>query len=128
MIVVDTSAIMCIALGEPDAVKVKAAMTAASHRLMSAGTLAELQVVNAGRRTLADLHSRLQTIDVTIVPVDAAQADLIGHIYAQYGKGLHRASLNFGDCFAYALAKSRDLPLLYVGQDFALTDIRSALA
>jgi ribonuclease VapC len=69
------------------------------------------------------------TIDragIEVIPVTAAQADLAAQAYRTYGKGRHRAALNFGDCFAYALAKQLDAPLLFKGTDFAETDIRAA--
>jgi ribonuclease VapC len=62
-----------------------------------------------------------------VVPVDAEAAAAIGRGYARYGKGLHAASLNFGDGFAYALARERNCPLLFIGNDFSLTDVARAL-
>jgi ribonuclease VapC len=70
----------------------------------------------------------LSEAPITVVPHDEALGRMAARAHAMFGKGKHPAGLNFGDCFAYALAKSRDLPLLYVGQDFAQTDVRSALA
>lgn len=70
----------------------------------------------------------LQTYQIQIEPFTQAQAEMAIAAFAQYGKGRHPAALNFGDCCAYALAKSMNLPLLYKGNDFAQTDITSALA
>jgi ribonuclease VapC len=69
----------------------------------------------------------VDSFDIEIVPVDAEMAAACGRAYRTWGKGVSAAGLNFGDCFAYALAKSRDLPLLYVGDAFSRTDIRAAL-
>jgi len=62
-----------------------------------------------------------------VVPVTAKVAYQVAAAYRRWGKGVHPASLNYGDCFAYALARERNLPLLYIGQDFAQTDVQSAL-
>lgn len=69
----------------------------------------------------------IDSFEIEIVPVDAEMAAACGRAYRSWGKGVNPAGLNFGDCFAYALAKSRDLPLLFVGDDFARTDVRPAL-
>ncbi len=82
-----------------------------------------------GTRNLHRIALRLiQETPVEVVPLDADRARFAGDVYLGWGKGMHPAALNFGGCFAYALAKSRDLPLLYVGEDFARTDVRPALA
>jgi ribonuclease VapC len=128
MIVVDSSALMAVALSEARFEAIVDALAEASSLQMSAGTLAELEVLNGARGTLRNLRAQISALEIDIVPVDADFARLCGEAYALWGKGLHRANLNFGDCFAYALAKERDLPLLYVGDDFAQTDVRSALA
>jgi ribonuclease VapC len=73
---------------------------------------------------MADVLARF---DLNIVPVTAAAARRVGQAYEQWGRGMHPAALNFGDCFAYALAKERACPLLYVGDDFTKTDIDGAL-
>lgn len=128
MIVVDSSAIMTVALRESGAEAVARVLAEAPELVMSAGTLAELEVMNAARGTLTDLRARIFALQIDIVPVDALFTRLVGAAYGEWGKGQHPAGLNFGDCFAYALAKSRDLPLLYVGNDFGKTDIRPALS
>lgn len=68
----------------------------------------------------------LDTLDLDIIPVDAAFAASVADAYDRFGRGVHPAGLNFGDCFAYALAKTRGAPLLFVGDDFAQTDIIAA--
>jgi ribonuclease VapC len=128
VIVVDSSAIMAVALREEGSERVATALARAAALVMSAGTLSELEVINAARATLNDLRDRIDALQIEIVAVDAGFTRKIGAAYARWGKGRHPAGLNFGDCFAYALAKARDVPLLYVGEDFARTDVRSALA
>jgi len=127
MIVVDTSAIVAMLQNEPGEPALRRALREAPRAFMCAGTLSECMVVS-GTRGLHRLAERLiRETPIEIVPVDARQAGIVGDVYLNWGKGLHPANLNFGDCFAYALAKARDLPLLYVGEDFARTDVRSAL-
>lgn len=95
---------------------------------ISAGTLAEALIV-AGRRGLSEEMSQLiEGIAVEIEPLSAASSIAVAEAYSVWGKGLHPAGLNFGDCFSYVTAKGCGLPLLYVGDDFAQTDIRSALS
>ncbi len=128
MIVIDTSAVVAALKNEPMAADVRRALREASNVMMCAGTLTECMVVT-GMRNLHRIALRLiQETPVEIVPLDADRARFAGDVYLGWGKGMHPAGLNFGDCFAYALAKARDLPLLYVGDDFARTDVRSALA
>ncbi|CAN5742050.1 type II toxin-antitoxin system VapC family toxin [soil metagenome] len=127
MIVVDTSALMAIALDEPGCDACAAVLEAESDVLISAGTLAETLIVS-GRRGLSDQIERLvAALAFTVVPVTEAMARRASDAFAQWGKGVHPASLNLGDCFAYALAKDNDCPLLYVGHDFARTDLTSAI-
>lgn len=129
MIVVDTSASMAILLEEPTASACgeALALAGAGEALISAGTLAEAEVVAARRGFLEDMVDLIADLKLRVVPVDGATAAAMGRAYAHYGKGLHAASLNFGDCFAYVLAKERGCPLLFIGKDFALTDIVPAL-
>lgn len=127
MIVVDTSALMAVLLREEPAERVRHVLVSSSARLISAGTMTELLVVTTARGIVPALRILLDGLLLDIVPVDASLAEGAGEGFARWGKGRHRAALNFGDCFAYALAKARDLPLLYVGDDFAQTDVRSAL-
>ena len=127
MIVVDTSALMAIVLQEPLAEACKAALEGEDELPISAGTLAELLIVAVGRGITVETAQLLVRFDFNIVPVTAAAARRVGQAYEQWGRGMHPAALNFGDCFAYALAKERACPLLYVGDDFAKTDIDSAL-
>lgn len=125
MIVLDTSAALAVLLNEPSA-KVLLGRRASEDRVLtSAGTLAEMHIV-AGRRGLSEeLQEFLALIEAEIVPVTADMARAMKDAYRQWGKGFHPAGL--GDCFAYALAKGHDLPLLFVGSDFSRTDIRVAI-
>ena len=114
---------MAIVLGEPSSDAVMQVLGTERELLMSAGTVAEALVV-AGRRNVADqMSSLIEGLGVTVVPVSAATARDIANAYARWGKGVHPAGLNFGDCFAYALATERACPLVYVGDDFAKADL-----
>jgi ribonuclease VapC len=117
MIVVDTSAIMAIILNEPEADACSAALEAEDTILISAGTVAEALIV-AGRRN---------GLGFEVVTVTPASARRIAQAYEQWGRGVHPAALNFGDCFAYEVAKEHACRLLYVGDDFSKTDIEGVL-
>ena len=126
MIAVDTSALMAIILGEPEANRCINVLTAETDVLISAGTLAEAIIV-AGRRNVAmELSDLIDALGFDIVPVTAASAERIAQAYGQWGKGIHPAGLNFGDCFAYEVAKQHSCALLFVGQDFSKTDLQRA--
>jgi ribonuclease VapC len=127
MIAVDTSALMAIALDEPVAEACMAALEAEDEILISAGTLAEVLIVSARRRVGAKMAEVLDGFDLNIVPVTPAAARRIGEAYSRWGRGMHPAALNFGDCFAYALARATGEPLLFKGDDFRHTDIMPAL-
>ncbi|MGH6989611.1 MAG: type II toxin-antitoxin system VapC family toxin [Stellaceae bacterium] len=127
MIAVDTSALMAIVGDEPEAMRCRSAIDRETEIVISAGTMAEALIVAGGRNVGATMRRLLDGIQCKIVPVTAASAIAIGEIYRQWGKGIHPAGLNFGDCFAYEVAKQHSCPLLFVGQDFARTDIKSAL-
>jgi ribonuclease VapC len=88
----------------------------------------ELGIVAQNKEVAAEVNALLDALKVNIAAFDHQQATLALAAFARYGKGRHPAALNFGDCCAYALAKSMNLPLLYKGNDFAQTDIASALA
>jgi ribonuclease VapC len=124
--VIDTSAIVAIALNEPDAPEIEVRIANDPIRLISAATIVETAMVietrlgDAGAREL-DLW--LLKIDAEIVPVDAEQADAARRAWRRYGKGHHAAALNYGDCFSYALAMTRGETLLFKGEDFAKTDV-----
>jgi ribonuclease VapC len=127
VIVVDTSALMAIALDEPQAEACIAAIEREDEIVISAGTLAEALIVSARRNLRMEMARAIDRLAPTIVPVTAGAAQQIGEVYEHWGKGLHPAGLNFGDCFAYQAAKECGCPLLYLGDDFSKTDIESAL-
>ncbi len=127
MIVLDTSALMAIALREPEAKACIGAVESEDDIRISAVTLAEALIV-AERRGVADeVHAILETLGVEIVDVTGMAARRVSEAYRKWGKGFHAASLNFGDCFAYDLARQSNCALLYIGNDFSRTDIKGAL-
>jgi len=102
---------------------------ASEERLaISAGTLAEALIVAQGKRLEADVAALIYLIAAEVAPLTRERTQDAAAAHALWGKGRHPAKLNFGDCFAYALAKEYDCPLLFIGNDFAQTDIVSALA
>jgi ribonuclease VapC len=127
MIVVDTSALMAIVLDEADADRCSDALTAEAEILISAGTVAEALIVASRRGVHADMARLIAGLGVQIVAVTEATAERIGRAYRVWGKGVHPASLNFGDCFAYDVAKEHGCRLLFVGRDFSKTDLESVL-
>lgn len=131
MIAVDTSALSAIAFRESDAGDFIRELSSAKRMCMSAGTAVEMHLV-IGRRggdlLVHEMNQLLDEFEVELVDVDAEQVELARRAFGQFGKGNgHPAHLDFGDLFAYALAKARNIPLLYKGSDFARTDIASAL-
>jgi ribonuclease VapC len=128
VIAVDTSALMAVLLDEPEADACVAALQAEEEIVMSAGTAAEALIVAARRRVGEEMASLIDGLAVSIVSVTPAAARRIAEAYARWGRGVHPAGLNFGDCFAYEVAREHGCPLLYVGDDFARTDLPRALA
>ena len=128
--IIDTSALIAILFNEVDADLYANALARSEHRLMSAANYLESGIVVDRQRGAAagrQLDSLILRAEVKVESVTKEQADIARQAYLDFGKGAHPAGLNFGDCFSYALAKSLGLPLLYKGEDFALTDIESAL-
>jgi len=128
MIAIDTSALMAIVFDEPAADACIAAIETDGALLLSAGTMAEALIVANRRGVASVLAEMLAGLEPEIAPVTAATARRIAAAYERWGKGRHAAGLNFGDCFAYVVAKEHGCPLLFVGDDFARTDVASALA
>ena len=129
--VLDTSAILAILQDEPERRAFNEAIEAASERRLSAATFVELSIVIAARfgpEGIRDLDLFLATAAIELLPFDTDQAQLARAAFSRFGKGRHPAGLNVGDCFAYALASAYDEPLLFKGNDFLLTDLRSAIA
>jgi ribonuclease VapC len=127
--VIDSSPIAAILFEEPDASAYISAILNDVTRLMSAATLVELSIVamRHGRPDpLAALDVLLARLQVVIIPLDREQALIAREAFRRFGKGRHKAGLNLGDCFSYALAKRTGEALLFKGNDFALTDIVAA--
>jgi ribonuclease VapC len=127
MIAVDTSALIAVILDEPPAERCIEALERAPSLMISAATLAEALIVATRRGILAEMQKLGDRLGFEIVPVSAATAKRVGDIYREWGKGRHPASLNFGDCFSYDMAKTYACPLLFVGDDFSKTDLESVL-
>jgi ribonuclease VapC len=130
LIVVDTSALIAVVRREPEQIEFTRLLRDAVEPKLSAATLAETFIVLAGRSRDDNSGPLLEFLDrtgVDIVGVDRRQVLLVNDAFLRFGKGRHKASLNYGDCFAYALAKSLGVPLLFKGDDFRHTDIRPAL-
>lgn len=126
MIAVDTSAIMALLLNEPKAEDISVCMSE-NHLVISAGTYAELMIVSAARNINPQAKALVKQVGIAIEIIDGTAGDAIHDAYMRWGKGRNPAALNFGDCFAYVLAKQKDIPLLFIGNDFTKTDIISAL-
>lgn len=127
--VIDTSAIVAILLNESGARRFAEAIEAGSPRVMSAASLLEASIVIEARRGEAagrELDLFIYRAGIEIVAVDQEQVEVARTAWRRFGKGRHPAPLNYGDCFAYALATVTGLPLLYQSDDFAKTDVLSA--
>jgi ribonuclease VapC len=127
--VIDTSAIVAILRNEPEALRLERALVADQIRLVPATCVLEARMVLVSRRgehALAAIDLWLKKIEAAIIAVDADLVDLATQGWLTYGKGRHPAALNFADCISYALSKRADEPLLFIGNDFAQTDIEAA--
>lgn len=127
MIVVDTSALMAIVLDDKNADACSDLLEWQDDILLSAGTLAEALIVATRRQVGSVMETLISGLGCQIIPVTQSDAIKVAEAYARWGKGLHPAGLSYGDCFAYALAHQRGCPLLFVGNDFASTDIAACL-
>lgn len=128
MIVVDTSAIIAVLTQEADYESVAARLNAAPQRFVPATALVETTMVltRLHRDPRSVLNRYIAAAKLDIVPIDAPVAAAAQQAFLTFGKGRHRARLNLGDCFSYAAAKVLGYPLLFVGNDFAQTDIIAA--
>jgi len=127
MIAVDTSALMAVILREPLWDVCIAALSAEDRILISAGTLVEAFIVAQRRNVGGEMAELISNMKIEVVAVTQATAERISVIYSRWGRGNHPAALNFGDCFAYDVAKEHSCRLFYVGSDFSQTDIESVL-
>jgi ribonuclease VapC len=128
--VIDTSAVVATLFEEEDQLRYAEAIESASTRLVSAVTRVELACVVEGRKGEAGRERLERFFALTgaeVVAVTPQQATLAIGAFRTFGKGRHPAGLNIGDCFSYALASATDRPLLFRGNDFVQTDVRSAL-
>jgi ribonuclease VapC len=127
--VIDTSALIAILFDEPDRRPLETAIVGDTVRLVSTMSKLEAGMVMIGRHGVegpARLDQLLREMAATVVPFDEQQADIARDAFARFGKGRHRAGLNFGDCAAYALAMAEAEPLLFKGTDFGATDVAVA--
>ncbi len=130
--IVDTSVLMAIILDEPEGPGFIDVLIEAGASKMSAGTWIELAAVISRRPDHQDLFPLLygivERLRIATTPMTSTQAAIGHQAYREYGRGAqHRADLNFGDCFSYALAKELDEPLLFKGEDFIHTDVKQAI-
>lgn len=129
--VIDSSAILAHLYAEPEALAIEAALDHAEQRVMSAVSVLECRIGlqrRLGPGAVARFDYLIQAAEFEVAPFDARQTQVAFEAFLRYGKGTgHPARLNMGDCAAYALATSRGLPLLFVGQDFRHTDVTAAL-
>ena len=124
--VLDTSALLAILQDEPERRAFNEAIEAADARRLSLANLVEVAIVIEARFGAAgqrDLDQYVERAEIELMPVDLEQAHVARRAYSRYGKGRHAAALNFGDCFAYALATVLGEPLLFKGDDFTRTDV-----
>ena len=127
--IIDTSALVALLDQEPEAARIAHALASSPERTLSAANLVEIGIVMQARRgddSARDLDLLLAKLKVEIEAVTAGQADIARKAFRRYGRGRHAANLNFGDCFAYALAKDKSAPLLFKGDDFGRTDLMVA--
>jgi ribonuclease VapC len=128
--IVDSSALMAVIQNEPEEPRVLAAMIDAPALRMSVANWVEVAIVVDARRNpkaQVRFEDLIEELGSQLLPVSVELAYRARRAYADYGRGYHPAKLNYGDCFAYALAKLVNEPLLFVGTDFAQTDIEPAL-
>ena len=126
MLLIETSALVAIVFREPGYGQLIHRIGEESKVAISAASLAEALLVierRIGSEGIIQLQGLVNVIGALVLPFDETQAGLAHQAYIQYGKGRHPASLNFGDCLAYAAAKAAGARLLYVGEDFAQTDL-----
>ena len=127
--IVDTSAVLAVLFGEPDADRYSRLIAEAPRCRMSVASFLEAAIVlesRGGATAAQELDLFIERALIELVPVTAEHAQAARRAWRRFGKGNHPAGLNFGDCFVYALADTTGEPLLFKGADFALTDIEPA--
>jgi ribonuclease VapC len=128
-VIVDTSALLAILFSEPERAAFVERIMNAPDRMMSAANYVEAGIRVDGmphQRAPEALDGLIRRLELTVAPVSVVQARAARDAYARFGRGNHPARLTYGDCFAYALAKTSGYPLLFKGNDFAQTDIAAA--
>jgi ribonuclease VapC len=129
-VILDSSAILAIVLRESDRIRFIDAMLETAPRRMSVANWLEATMVidrRGGALSISRFEDFLRDAEIELIPVSVSQAMIARHAWRTFGRGIHPARLNFGDCFAYALAKETREPLLFKGNDFAQTDVEPAL-
>ena len=127
--IVDSSALLAVLMREPDSERYETAIATAAYCRMSAVNVLEASIVVEGRGGAAaghELDTFLERAEIGLAPVTAEQVHAARIAWRRFGKGNHSARLNLGDCFAYALAKTAEEPLLFKGDDFSRTDVEAA--
>lgn len=127
MIAIDTSALMAVVLGEAEADACIKVLQAEPDVLISAGTVAEAMIVAGHRNVANEMAKLIDGLGFNVVSVTDASARRVAQAHQRWGKGIHAAGLNFGDCFAYEVAKEHSCALLFVGDDFSKTDLQCVL-
>jgi ribonuclease VapC len=127
MIALDTSALMAVVLDDVDAESCMRVLATETEIVISAATIAEALIVAARRNVGQEMTDLIDGSGFEVITVTPAMARRVADAYARWGKGVHRASLNFGDCFAYVIATDYACPLLFVGDDFSRTDLERAV-
>lgn len=130
MIIVDSSALLAIYFDEPEMATFSELLLSDDRASIGAPNLVEASMVAEaynGEAGCRQLDRIVGNLGIDVVAFEAAHVQAAREAFRRYGKGRHRAALNFGDCCAYALAKTLDWPLLFKGNDFALTDLKRAL-
>ncbi|MBS0540994.1 MAG: type II toxin-antitoxin system VapC family toxin [Proteobacteria bacterium] len=128
--VIDSSAVLAIFFDEPERSAFVDLISGDDEACMGAPNLLEASMIVEARQGKAgcrDLDELAGVLELRIVPFDVAHVEAARDAFRRYGKGRHRAALNFGDCCAYGLARTLDAPLLFKGNDFSLTDVKRAL-
>lgn len=129
---IDASAIVAMMTNESDAGSLSARLMTASSRMTSAMALWEASIAYSRisglepRTALREVEAYIRPLEIEVIAIGPAVTVTAIDAYQRFGKGRHRAGLNFGDCFAYACARQLDVPLLYKGDDFSQTDIETA--
>jgi len=129
-VIVDSSIFIAVLRGEAGCEAYEALLVGPRPVVTSAATLVEAAIVaegKGGERAGANLDALIRDAEIDVIPFTAEHAALARDAWRRYGKGRHPAGLNLGDCFSYALAKSRNEPLLFKGEDFARTDVKAAI-